>query len=254
MAKKKKKLTKAGRIILDAIVIISLCLAIFSGYKLYQGIKTYQTAKNNYNDVRDTVIINHDFDTPGKENIDWDALRAINPNIAGWIYLEDSSIDYPFVYAENNDYWLRHLMDGTYNDAGTIFIDMANSRYFKDRNTVLYGHHMLQEPLMFAEVENYKQQDYYDTHKVFKIFTPEQNYEMYPLGGYVTTGTSGYIQLKFDNDEDYLRYVEDFINRSTFRSDETISAGDKIVLISTCSYVVDNGRYVLVGKLKEVEG
>lgn len=256
MAKKKKKLSKAGRLILDLILVISLSVAAYSGYRLWKETEKYRVAKKSYDDLRDTVIV-----TPAQNAdeglaervIDWDALAAIDSNIAAWIELEGSTIDYPVVHGTDNSWYLKHLMDGTYNDSGTVFIDSGNSADFSDRNTVLYAHHMLDDPLMFAEVENYKEQSYYDTHKTFLIHTPEAEYEMYPVAGYVTQGTAGYVRLQFASDEDYMEYVNSFLVRSTFVSDETITAADQMLMLSTCSYDVTDGRYVLIGKLVRKE-
>lgn len=256
MADKRKKLSRFSKAVLDIIMIAALITAGFSGYKLWEGIRKYQTAKKNYDDIRDTVIVGYTETETGetRKKIDWQALRETNPDIAAWIELEGSSIDYPVVHGTDNSWYLRHLMDGTYNDAGTVFIDAGNSPDFTDRNTVMYAHHMLNEPLMFAEVENYKDQAYYDTHKKFLIHTPDAEYEMYPAAGYVTTGSAGYVSLSFADDEEFLAYVRSFEQRSTFVSDVTVTAEDQTLMLSTCSYDVKDGRYVLIGRLVKISG
>lgn len=261
MAKKKlKKETK--RIISRILLVLAIAIGAFAGFQLWKEHQKYAVAKKSYDDLKDTVIIEpverneitteKDVFTPRKE-IDWEALWDVDENVVGWIELKDSSIDYPIAHCDNNWLYVRHLLGGKYSDAGTIFIDCLNKGDFTDRNTVIYGHHMLDEPLMFAEVENYKDQSYYDSHKVFMIHTPDAEYEMYPVAGYQTTGTGGYLQFEFQSDEDYLNYVKKFIDQSTFKSEETIGKDDQMVLLSTCSYDVTNGRYVLIGKLVLVD-
>ena len=223
---------------------------------LWKETEKYRVAKKSYDDIRDTVIVRPAQDAgegPAERVIDWNALAAIDPNIAAWIELEGSTIDYPVVHGTDNSWYLKHLMDGTYNDSGTVFIDADNNAGFADRNTVMYAHHMLDDPLMFAEVENYKEQSWYDTHKKFLIHTPDAEYEMYPVAGYVTQGTAGYIQLQFASDEEYMEYVNSFLVRSTFVSEETITAADQMLMLSTCSYDVTDGRYVLIGKLVRID-
>ena len=261
MAKKKKKLTKAGKLILDLILVISLSTAAYSGYRLWKETEKYRVAGKSYSDIHQLVVKKptHELIDEGaqpvpKREIDWEGLKAINPGFFAWIELEDSTIDYPVIKGDDNVWFLKHLPDGTYNDAGTIFIDVNNQTDFSDRVTVFYGHHMLDDPLMFAEVENFKNQSYYDTHQKFLIHTPDAEYEMYPLAGYVTSGTAGYVQLSFGSDEEYAAYVNDFIARSDFTSQETFSPSDQILMLSTCSYDITDGRYVLIGKLKKVSG
>ena len=257
MAKKKKKLTKTARILLDIILVLSLGTAAYSGYRLWKETERYRAAEKNYDDIRDTVIVRPvqtDDDPDPKRQFDWAAMQAINPSIFAWIELEGSSIDYPIIQGSDNEYYLKHLPDGTYNDAGTIFMDTDTHTDFSDRVTVFYGHHMLDEPLMFAEVENYEDQRYYDSHKKFTIYTPEAEYEIYPVAGHVTSGTAGYIQLSFSSDEEYMAYIRSFTEHSDFVSEETLSETDQIVMLSTCSYDINDGRYVLIGKLKKVSG
>jgi sortase B len=256
MMKKKKKLSKAGRIILDLLLVLSLGTAAYSGYRLWKETEKYRVSEKSYSEIRETVIVRpekpHGQNEPEEKKIDWDALKALNPDFFAWIELEGSSIDYPVIQGSDNEWYLKHLPDGTYNDAGTIFADYENKTDFSDRVTVLYGHHMLEEPLMFAEVENYENQSWYDSHRKFLIHTPDTEYEMYPLAGYVTCGDAGYIRISFEDDEDFMNYVNDFIEKSDFVSDQTVSPSDHIVMLSTCSYDIYDGRYVLIGRLEKI--
>lgn len=249
---KKRKLRKGVSVLLDIILAAALLTAAFSGYKLYQGLHMYHTAQKSYDDIRDTVIVRpvpSGDSSSGARQIDWDSLLAISQDVIAWIEMENSTIDYPVVQGTDNAWYLKHLIDGAYNDAGTVFMDTGCSADFTGRNTVLYAHHMLSDPLMFAEIENFEDQDYYESHRRILIHTPDAEYEMYPVAGMVTTGASDYIRLSFADDEEYLSYIDGFVSRSTFVSQETITASDRMMMLSTCSYDVTDGRYVLIGKL-----
>ncbi len=255
--KPKKKLSKIGRLIMDFILVVSLAIACFSGYKLITGLLSYREAKKSYDDVRNQYMEVREKEDESSERVfDWDKLRQTNPDVAGWIVLEDSSIDYPIVHGADNEYYLYRLFDGTYNPSGTVFIDAENSGDFSDKNTVIYGHHMLQEPLMFADVEKYKDQSYYETHKVMQIYTPTLTYDVYPIAGKYDVGTGGYIQFYFGSDEEFMNYVQTFIDASTFKSEEAIEPSDKIVLLSTCEYNVHSvdGRYAMIAKIVPAKG
>ena len=77
--------------------------------------------------------------------------------------------------AEDNDYYLRHLYDGTYNKAGCLFADYENKKDFSDRNTIIYGHNM-RDGSMFASLNEYKEQSYYDSHPQMYLVTPDGGY------------------------------------------------------------------------------
>ena len=248
---KKKKLSKAGKLILDAIIVIALGVAGFSGYKLFKETEKYRIAQNSYKDLKEGVLVK--AEDSDKKVIDWAALQAVNPDIGLWIEMEGSTIDYPVIYQNDNEFFLRHLPDGTWNEAGTVFVDMECGRELTDRNTVFYGHHMLDDPLMFAEFENFKDQEYADDHKEIKIYSPENEWVVYPVGGFVTTGMDDYVKVQFSSDEEYQEYIDMLTSRSVFSSDVTLTKDDKMVMLSTCSYDVYDGRFALFGKVVNVK-
>ena len=52
-----------------------------------------------------------------------DLQNEINKDIVGWIAIPNTHIDYPFMQADDNDYYLRRDLYGNYALAGTIFMD-----------------------------------------------------------------------------------------------------------------------------------
>lgn len=255
--KKKRKLSKTGNRLLNLAIIICLLVACFSGYQLITGILDYKQGETAYDNLKQKVEATPTAVTTEEEvkpvsPIDWSYLESINSDVAGWISLADSTIDYPIVYASDNETYLHYLFDGTKNRAGAIFMDYRNTRGFTDRNIVLYGHHM-KNGTMFADVENYKEQSYYDSHQVFVIETPTAKYEMYPVAGILSNGSDDYVSINFETDVDFLAYVNRFVSESTFQSNYSIEEGDQLMLLSTCSYDVADGRYALLGKLVKVE-
>jgi sortase B len=262
MAKKRKKLSKAGKIILDVILVVALCVAGYSSYQLYLGFQEYHESTEAYADLKTQAEQSaankpvtgetSEVTDSRRTKIDFEYLHSINEDFGGWIELPDSRIDYPFVYAKDNEYYLNHLFNGVYNRSGSIFVDADNQPEFEDKLTLMYAHHM-RNGSMFADVEKYKNPDYYSTHKVMYITTDEHKYEFYPVAGYVTNGSAGYARVRFADDEEYFDFVSNLISRSDFVSDETITIEDRTLILSTCSYDVSDGRYILIGKLVRTE-
>lgn len=258
--KKKKVLSKTGMRILNVLLVIALCVAGFSGYKLVTGLMGYKQADEKYDTLKTEAKKTPQPQatasaTPANvSDIDWDYLSAQNANVAAWITLPDSVIDYPVTYSDDNSYYLDHLFDGTTNYAGCVFIDYRNAHGFIDKNTVFYAHYMYNgEGRMFTALNNYTDQAYYDSHKVITIDTPTALYEVKLVAGIQTTGTSDYIHLEFASNEDYLNYVNSFVENSTFQSDVTIGENDQMVTFSTCSPKNEDGRYALIGKLEKIK-
>ena len=179
--------------------------------------------------------------------VDFEVLWETNEDVVGWIYCEDTPINFPLVQAEDNDYYLRRLIDGTCNSSGTLFVDYRNADDFSDSNTIIYGHNMKNKG-MFGTLSNYKEQSYYEEHPVMWLLTPEESYKVELIAGYVTASTSEIYSFGLV-EEDILALVEKSIEQSTFTSGFQVSQGDSYVTLSTCSYEYDNARYVLIGRL-----
>ena len=253
--KKKKKLSRSGKVILDILLVCAIGTAAFSGFQLITIWNNYRAARETYDKVRQAAIketadpqASADPYDPG---IDWDALKAINPDMAGWIRLDGTVVDYPFVYASDDEYYLEHLFDGTVKHSGTVFVDADNQQNFQDKNTLLYAHNM-KDGSMFASISEYKNQDFYNEHKIIKIWTPDAYYELHPLGGIITDGWDTYVQTTFASDDAFMDYVNYFVSNSTFKSEDSVSAEDQTVVLSTCNYHKNNGRYALLCKLAKV--
>ncbi|MBR2067703.1 MAG: class B sortase [Solobacterium sp.] len=262
-AKTRKKLSKTGKRVMDIILVISLLVAIFSGYKLITGLRTYEEAKKAYGTIRDEVVVVKDVETsednaeqkPAEREINWEKLWDVSKDVVGWIHMDDSSIDYPVVHYTDNDYYLRRLLDGTWNDAGTIFVEAENKKNFEDQVTVIYGHHMLNQPYMFREIESFGDPAYYETHKVIEFETPDKKYYLYPIAGIYETAYADYVKQNFENEDECKAYIDDFVSRSTFKGEETLQPTDKMVVLSTCEYKVHSvdGRFALLTKLVEAK-
>ncbi len=183
--------------------------------------------------------------------VDFDALKAINKDIIAWIYLKDTVINYPVTQAKDNQYYLRRLINGKYNVAGTLFADYRNDPKFIDNNTIIYGHN-LKSGSMFSAILKYKKQAFYDSHPTVWILTPERAYRIDLIAGFYTKADSqSYsIHKKTDSFEYYLSTLEE---KSTFKSNVDFSSVDRIVTLSTCSEDSGDNRYVLIGSLVPIE-
>ena len=257
--RQRKRLSRAGRNILRVILVLSLATAGYSGFQLYKGMKDYRDSENAYQNLAaaaesgsEELVTNDEGEGILYSKADFNALAEINPDVTGWLILDGTVINYPIVQGTDNEYYLHHLFTGEANNTGCIFMDVDNAKDFSDRNTILYAHHM-RNGSMFAELEGYRKQDYYETHKELLLQTPTQNYRVQPFAGLLTDGYSDYIQLEFADDESFLSYVNNMIASSTFQSDVKIGPEDRILTMSTCRYDVENGRYAVFAKLTPIE-
>lgn len=179
--------------------------------------------------------------------VDFEVLLEKNEDIIGWLYSEDTPINLPVVQSTDNDYYLRRLVDGTWNSSGTLFADYRNAGDFTDSNTVIYGHNMKNKE-MFGTLPYYKEQSYFEEHPAMWLLTPNGDYKIELLAGYVTPTTSDVYSFD-QSEEDVLATVQQAMEKSTFAAEVEIAQGDRFITLSTCSYEYDNARYVLIGRL-----
>lgn len=185
---------------------------------------------------------------PALPQVDFDALRAINPDVVGWLIIDGTNINYPVVQGKDNQYYLRHLFTGEYNASGCIFLDSRNARDFSDQHSILYGHHM-GNGTMFNGLMDYKEQAFYDARPSALLLTPASNYKIEFFSGYVANVRADAWQVEFQPDEAFSGWLHAVQAKSLFQSTVEPSRLEKILTLSTCSYEFENARFVLHGIL-----
>ncbi|MBR0207742.1 MAG: class B sortase [Oscillospiraceae bacterium] len=258
--------------ILIVLCIILLCVFVYSGYKIITTIMGYKQAEKTYAEVANqfaTVVVSptpkpvesaepQQSEDDGIDpevsplNIDFAGLRAQSSDYVGWIYSPNTVINYPIAYTDDNFYYLDHIPGEIQNANGTIFIDCRNASDFSDQNTCIYGHNM-NDGSMFASLRNYRDANYYPEHPVIYLSTPDFNYRLDLIAGFITEPTSFAYANNFDSPEQFMGHIELIKDLSTFKSDVKVNETDKIVTLSTCTYERDDGRYVVVGKLTRIQ-
>lgn len=252
---------KSVKILLTVLCLIFVGIFAFSGYKLYSIIHEYKVAENVYDNLSNKFVNSERKPKPDGTSedskadeetspidVDFNALREQCSDVVGWIYSEDTVINYPMVIAEDNFFYLRRMIDGNYNPSGTLFLDCLNEGDFSSKNTLIYGHNM-HDGSMFASIRNYDKQEYYDAHPKMYINTPDGNYRVEIFSGYITDADSDTYTIGFNSDEEYQAYLDKMVSQSAFKSDVKPTAEDKIVTLSTCTYEYYDARFVVQGRL-----
>lgn len=243
-------------------IIICASGMIFFGAKFIQEQKEYHTGETAYTDLADSAV---KVQEPSKTQeaqmqqsaiaeehtvlVDFGVLTQTNPDVAGWLYGSDSVLSYPVVQGEDNSFYLSHLFDGTENSAGCLFID---SRWDaeQDQNCVIYGHHM-KNGTMFASLEKYQDQAYYDEHPTLLWITPEGTWTVELFSAYTTATDSNAWQMHFSSTDEYRAWLNLVQARSCFVSSFAPQEDDQILTLSTCSYAYEDARFVCHGVIRK---
>ena len=242
-------------------IILSIIFAgvfIFSGYKIFSYLIEQKKANDLYDNFKDIAITsepnessNNDSESKIDFSIDFESLKNECKDVVGWIYSPDTPINYPVVRGKDNKQYLRHLPNGKYNYAGSIFADYRNLYINNDSNVIIYGHNMKNDS-MFGTLTEYYKQKYYDAHPVLYFLTPEKNYEVQLISGYITSSDSTAYMIERD-EELNEKYIDRIMRSSTFDGSVEYKKGDRTLTLSTCTNASNSQKYVMVGILKEIE-
>lgn len=191
-------------------------------------------------------------DTPFLE-VDFNALLEQNPDTVGWIQVMGTNVDYPIVQTSDNDYYLTHSFDKETSKAGWIYSDFRNNLQQLNNNTIIYGHGRI-DYSMFGSLRLLLEDDWYQdsNNYIIKISTPTDNMIWQIFSVYTIYKENYYITTHFENDKDYITFLDTIKNRSSYDFNTTLNINDKILTLSTCQDL-SGQRIVVHAKLIKKE-
>ena len=272
MAKKKKKYKlKWKNLIALLIFLIAFIFLIKSGIDLINYFIDTNNTNEEIKSIEDAVKIEEVPDSDNTEiieqkedipednpywdyikmnliSVNFDDLLKINNETKGWIQVNGTNINYPFVQTSNNDYYLTHSYDKSYNQAGWVFMDYRNDTVNYDKNTILYAHGM-NNKTMFGSLRNILSSSWYNNtnNHIIKLSTPTENTLWQVFSVYHIETTNDYIQTEFASDEEYQTFLDMLKGRSAVTFDTSLNTTDKILTLSTCYNKTD--KVVMHAKL-----
>ncbi|MBC1743560.1 class B sortase [Listeria welshimeri] len=234
-----------------SLTVVVLGVFLFSGWKI--GTEVYENnhnrtilddAKAVYTKEVTTTHVN------GEVRDELKSLQKLNKDMAGWLTIVDTEIDYPILQSTDNDYYLHHNYKNEKARAGSIFKDYRNTNEFLDKNTIIYGHNM-KDGSMFADLRKYLDKDFFKAHPTFSYESGLANYKAEIFSVYETTTDFYYIETDFPGKQDFDDYLEKVKQQSIYKSNVKVSSKDRIITLSTCDTEKDyeKGRMVIQGKL-----
>lgn len=176
-------------------------------------------------------------------------LLALNPETVGFLKVEDA-VSLPVVQRKNdNQYYLAHSFNGEDSAAGTVFLDGSNLLVPEDDVLILYGHNM-RNGTMFRPLTAYEDWDFLVSHPLIRFDTLYENRYYLPFAVLSVTAdpdSERFVDLRqfsFDDDS-FDAYVKRLRELSIWEIPVEVCRGDSLLLLVTCEYTHDNGRFVV---------
>ena len=181
-------------------------------------------------------------------DVDITELKDKNSDTVGWINVNNTNINYPFVQGKDNSYYLSHSFDKKYNEAGWVFLDYRNNKNLNNKNTILYAHSRL-DKTMFGSLSKVLKSSWYnnkDNH-IIRLSTDTENTLWQIFSVYKIPEESYYITTNFNTNEEYSKFLNTIKQRSIHNFNTNLDTNDKILTLSTC--YSDTERTVVHAKL-----
>lgn len=233
------------------VVILILCVVCI--VKIYKDNKKQEDVSK----VLDSININQEEITDEKTErmLKLEELQKENSDIVGWLEIEGTSINYPVLQGEDNDYYLRHTYKREYSINGSIFLDKDYNFSIPSSNLLIYGHNN-KNGKMFEELIQYKEEEFYNLHPTIRFTTEKEDVEyeiiaVFKSRVYYQNETNVfryYYFINAENEEEYNYYIEESKKASLYDIEKTAEYGEQLLTLSTCDYSTENGRFVVVAK------
>jgi sortase B len=198
------------------------------------------------------------------------SLLEINPEVAGYVSIPDTEVDYPVMYhaddVEGEEYYLYRDLYGNHSQNGSIFLDSrcnfdvvgedGTLSVPNSNNLILYGHNM-RDRSMFGSLRDYKNDEtYYDAHPLIYF---NSNYETYVFKIYAyfiadaqdTTETrfDYWNKINFEDETAFYDYVNEVKRRTLRLTNVDVQYGDQLLTLSTCNSTFSTARLVICARL-----
>jgi len=190
-----------------------------------------------------------------KTGIDIKKIQEVNQNtdVVAYIKIPDV-MESTIVQANDNEYYLRRLLDGSYSIKGTPFMDYRTT--FEDRKILIYGHSGNYDDLAFVALHQYEKESFYKEHSNIYLYSMTKKYTYEIFSSYLETSDYDYVNIKSFRGLSWLEHINKLKNKSNYQTNVSLSDNSKILILQTCDMenLSGTGKYRLViGVLTKIE-
>ena len=193
--------------------------------------------------------------------MDFSALLAQNPDVVGWISIADTPVDFPVLQGADNEFYLRHGLDGEYDILGVPYVDYECD-VERGRHLIVYGHNMgVGKTERFSSLQNYKDPDYYTQHPVIQLDTLYGSALYKVVAVYALTARTtdaDYFPFNtyvdFADDAAEQAYLDEVARRAFYTTGDYARPDERLLTLCFCTYEMEDARMLVMARpLREGE-
>ena len=245
MACVQKALRRLIRLLDHCVNLAALCMIMamlgLGAYSIYDSNQVYQAAEAAQYEI---------YAPKEGETRSFEELQSINPEVFGWLRVNDTGIDYPVVQTTDNSKYVNHDVEGNYSLSGAIFLHCANAPDFTDFNSIFYGHHM-EKSRMFGDLGRFVDKSYFDEHPYGNLFYQGRDHGIEFFAFLLVDAYDDIFNVALEEPEEQQAYLDRILNESIYIRDVGVTTADHIIMLSTCTSTITNGRHILIGRLTD---
>lgn len=239
--------------IIIALIFVLLIVLAFSCVMIFKEVSQSEKEKDDFEKLgeiiveevpKETTSEEEENDIVSKRNLA--PLIEQNPDCIGWVYIENTNVDYPVMYTpQEPQKYLRKNFECEYAMSGVPFLE--GTRSLTDDNIVIYGHNM-KNGTMFSDITNYVNKDFYDDHKVieFETIAGLKLYDVFAIVCLEETDVWYYFDSAI-NEEHFDEMITDIKERALYDTGIAPEYGKQLLTLSTCYGKNDEKRLIIIG-------
>lgn len=284
VARLKRRRRQSRRRLYNILIVLLVGVFLFSGTRVIVLLKEYERGEELQSAAEEIVLANTATETPAAEEtpatetetavsegaepgvapgavvhdstsvwlnlMNLEALQEVNSDVCGWVYIPDTVVSYPILLGEDNSEYLYTAYNGESISSGSIFMDYRCSKDLSDFNTVIYGHNM-RNGSMFASLNEYQNQEYYEANKSVYITLNGGTYRCEIFSAYVVDRVGTAYTLDFADDAAKQTFLDEICAASEIEGSILPSVSDRILTLSTCTSSSRTNRMVVHARIAD---
>lgn len=175
---------------------------------------------------------------PMRRKIDFDSLEAINSDVASWIYVPGTHIDYYIMQEQVPDefYYLWRNIYKYQSEFGSIFFPAYREGSIEeDAHQLIFGHHMAYGEVAFSDLMSYHDRSYAQENPYVYLYYPDrvERWKVWSGGTFDPYDDIYYLDYDLGSPE-YESLLEHIGEKGDYTLSNTPSASQRVTMLSTC--------------------